>query len=72
MREEKKTCLGCKHFRLEDVHSGVCRVEKNGNPYPVKQHDDLCPLWSGCGQQYYIRRGWIKNKLSEKEEKKGS
>ena len=71
--QKEKTCLGCKHFRLEDIHSGVCRLGKSGDPYPMKLHSDLCEHWSGCGQQYYIRLGWIKNKLAKEEEnKKGS
>lgn len=72
MPKENKTCLGCNHFRLEDVHSGVCRVDKSVKPYPMKLHGDLCPKWLSCGQRYYIRRGWIKSKLAEQEEKNGS
>jgi len=72
VRQEKRTCLGCKHFRLEDIHSGICRLEKNGKPYPRKLHSDICAQWTGCGQQYFIRLGWIKSKKAEEEEKKGS
>jgi hypothetical protein len=58
---------------LEDIHSGVCRVQKEARPYPMKLHGDVCDRWSDCGQQYYIRTGWIKSKEAAAEEtKKGS
>ncbi len=72
MQREKKTCLGCKYFRLEDIHSGICRVEKDRRPYPVKLHGDLCPRWTGCGQQYFIRLGWMRSKVAAEEAKKGA
>ncbi len=28
--------------------------------YPKKSNDDLCDSWLDCGQDYYIRLGWIK------------
>ena len=64
---QKKMCLNCRHFRLDDIHSGICRVQKGLNPYPMKLHSDFCDLWHNCGQQYYIRTGWIKSKLAEAE-----
>jgi hypothetical protein len=74
MQQVKKTCLSCKYFRLEDIHSGLCRVEKKTTAYPMKLQTDLCDLWCNCGQQYYIRLGWIKNKMAalEAETEKGS
>lgn len=61
MKTKKKNCLGCKHYRLDDIHSGVCRVEKKDDGiYPLKLNDDICDCWMDCGQQYYIRKGWIK------------
>ena len=57
----KKDCLHCKHYRLDDVNSGVCRLVKL-EVYPLKRNDDSCPSWRDCGQQYYIRLGWIKAK----------
>jgi len=30
--------------------------------YPLKRNEDTCPSWRDCGQQYYIRLGWIKAK----------
>ena len=69
----KKICLSCKHFRLMDEVSGLCRVDKGeAQKYPMKLTDDSCPRWKDCGQQYYIRTGWIKsqkNKDKEKQEK---
>jgi hypothetical protein len=74
MQQNKKMCLSCRYFRLEDIHSGVCRLDKALKPYPMKLNSDLCDLWHTCGQQYYIRSGWIKSRLAaaEEEKKKGS
>lgn len=61
MRGVKENCLSCKFFRLLDVESGVCRVEKMAlADYPVKQTADRCARWRDSGQQYFIRAGWIK------------
>ena len=68
MQKKTKACLSCKYFRLDDIHSGVCRVEKGRTPYPMKLHGDLCDLWKDCGQQFYIRTGWIKSRLAVEEE----
>ncbi|KGO35595.1 MAG: hypothetical protein WBN83_02460 [Desulfoprunum sp.] len=57
----RKDCLHCKYYRLDDIFSGVCRVEKM-DIYPLKRNEDTCPSWRDCGQQYYIRLGWIKAK----------
>ncbi len=63
MNRMKSICLNCKHYRLDDIHSGVCRVEKKGDGvYPMKLNGDICDSWTDCGQQYYIRKGWIKAK----------
>jgi len=57
----KKMCLSCKHYRLKDEMSGICRVEKSDKSnYPMKLNEDICDKWKDCGQQYYIRTGWIK------------
>lgn len=56
-----KDCLHCKHYRLDDIASGVCRVAKM-DVYPPRRNEDTCPSWRDCGQQYYIRLGWIKAK----------
>jgi predicted RNA-binding protein (virulence factor B family) len=55
----KKDCLHCKLYRLDDISSGVCRLKKDV-VYPLKRNEDCCPSWRDCGQQYYIRLGWIK------------
>lgn len=69
MKTIKKNCLSCKSFRLDDINSGVCRVEKKSDGiYPLKQNEDLCEFWTDCGQQYYIRIGWIRAR-SETAEK---
>lgn len=57
----KKICLSCKYYRLTDEVSGVCRVDKKTvNPSPWKANEDTCDRWQDCGQQYFIRTGWIK------------
>ena len=61
MLHVKKICLSCRYYRLRDELSGICRVNKEGKgKYPLKRNDDSCEKWSDCGQQYYIRTGWIK------------
>ena len=63
---QERTCLNCKVFRLVDTQSGICRVDKTVEHYPMKGVKDSCELWVDAGQQYHIRLGWIK-KTSEKE-----
>ncbi len=60
---KKKNCLSCKYFRLEDSSSGVCRVDKSVEQYPIKNTEENCGEWVDSGQQYYIRLGWIKKRL---------
>ena len=70
MRQVKQICLSCKFFRLEDIHSGLCRVSRSLGEkvaYPMMKNDDTCPNWKDSGQQYYIRTGWIKSKMQEVE-----
>jgi len=55
---------------LDDPQSGVCRVDKNVDNYPMKRTDENCELWQDAGQQYYIRTGWIKRTLVKNEEAK--
>lgn len=61
----KSTCMSCKYFRIEDALSGYCRARtkesgKNTDAKPMVSHDDNCTEWADCGQQYYIRLGWVK------------
>jgi hypothetical protein len=66
----KKICLSCRHFSLQDVDSGTCKVVKGLADYPVKAVGDTCDQWRDCGQHYFIRTGWIKGRLArEKGEK---
>ncbi len=68
MKGVDKICLSCKHFRLEKVDGGICRVLKNSDKnYPVKKKTDDCVKWQDCGQQYFIRLGWIKAKSDSAE-----
>ncbi|TKB09331.1 hypothetical protein [Desulforhopalus sp. IMCC35007] len=64
--ESLKICLRCKFFRLKSVDGGVCRNEKDssGN-YPPKVNTDQCSFWEDCGQNYFIRQGWIKSQAKE-------
>ena len=66
----KEHCLNCKFFQINDVASGYCRVEVlagNGGEGEKKLKDaqDSCGKWKDCGQTYYIRLGWIRNKEKE-------
>jgi hypothetical protein len=66
MNDVKKICLSCTKFRLESVDMGLCRVDKDSEKeYPKKHKNDHCARWQNCGQQYYIRLGWIKAKLQD-------
>ena len=68
MKGVKKVCLSCKYFRLERVDRGLCRVDKDSDKnYPLKQKNDDCVRWQDCGQQYFIRLGWIKAKTASSE-----
>jgi hypothetical protein len=69
MNDVKKICLTCKSFRLDTVDSGICRVDKSfGTDYPPKGTNDVCGKWQNCGQQYFIRLGWIKAKTTQASE----
>ena len=63
---QKKICLSCRKFRLEDSSSGVCRVDQSVEYYPKKTIEESCEQWVDGGHQYHIRLGWIKKTL-EKE-----
>lgn len=61
----KMTCISCKYFRIEDPLSGFCRAlsreqEKTSGQKTMVRTDDSCGKWVDCGQQYYIRLGWVK------------
>jgi hypothetical protein len=64
----KKLCLTCKYYRLKTVQNGICRIDKKSSPdYPEKINEDSCGRWLDCGQQYYIRIGWIKARKADKQ-----
>ena len=60
----ESTCISCKFFRMKDAEGGVCRSEKNrtqpDGKKPAVEIGSSCEHWQDCGQQYYIRLGWIK------------
>ena len=66
-RVQKKICLSCRHFSLQETDSGVCKVVKGLASYPVKATEDSCDQWRDCGQQYFIRTGWIKGRLAKEK-----
>ncbi len=69
MWQAKKMCLSCRYYRLQDEMSGICRVDKDAaKNYPLKLNEDLCDEYSDCGQQYYIRKGWIRGKQNLEKE----
>lgn len=70
----KSTCMSCKFFKIEDTMSGYCRIkvrETGGenNPQPMVGKGDTCASWADCGQQYYIRIGWVKSQQKRGEKK---
>ncbi len=65
---QKKICLSCRRYRLEDPYSGVCRVDKSIKPYPKKTTEETCEKWEDGGHQYNIRCGWIKKTLAMQKE----
>ena len=65
---QKRICLSCRKFRLDDPHSGVCRVDKTVEHYPMKKTEDSCEKWVDGGHQYNIRCGWIKTTLAKEKE----
>jgi hypothetical protein len=68
MQAVKKICLSCKYFRLENIDGGICRVDKGGiKNYPRKEKNNYCGRWRNCGQQYFIRLGWLKAKTTTSE-----
>jgi hypothetical protein len=65
---QKRICLSCRKFRLEDPCSGVCRVDKTVVHYPMKTTEETCEKWEDGGHQYNIRLGWIKKTLEMKKD----
>ncbi len=57
--DNKKSCLRCKNFKLLNLEKGNCRKDR-GSEYPVKDLMDSCEDWVDCGQNYFIRKGWLK------------
>ena len=60
---QKRICLSCRKFRLEDPQSGVCRSDKTVEQYPMKSTEETCEKWEDGGQQHSIRLGWIRKTL---------
>ncbi len=61
----KTNCMSCRYYRIEDEQQGRCRVEakRTDGDSPEKavvRHDHSCGEWVDCGQQYFIRIGWLK------------
>lgn len=70
----ESTCMSCKFFKIEDVMSGYCRVQvrETGDkkaPKPMVKQDDTCHKWADCGQQYYIRLGWVRSQETQQGKK---
>jgi len=62
---KKKICMSCRTFRLVDTQSGLCRVDKTVEHYPMKTIEDSCEKWVDGGHQYNIRKGWVKSTLKK-------
>jgi hypothetical protein len=58
---------------MNSNQGGVCRVDRELAPdYPHKDIEESCDRWHDCGQQYYIRLGWLKRALAEDAGEKAS
>lgn len=58
--DKKPSCLRCKNFKLLNLEKGSCRKDKSFTEYPVVGLMDSCEDWIDCGQNYFIRKGWLK------------
>ncbi len=70
MKKKDKICLGCKHFRPTTESKGKCRVDRatiDQSAYPEMRHDDSCSSWLDAGQQYFIRLGWVKSRINNRD-----
>ena len=60
---DSTNCIGCKHFRMKSVDSGICKIRERAGRSGQEAAVAVaytCASWVDCGQQYYIRLGWIK------------
>ena len=65
------TCIRCKFFRMKDADQGLCRVDRSRGAEEIKVLTvHTCGKWEDCGQQYYIRLGWIRGQKKTREEDK--
>ena len=60
----EKQCLNCKSYKVKDEDGGFCRwsdkEKKSGKrDWPTVQTDQVCDHWQDCGQNYYVRLGWL-------------
>ena len=67
-------CMSCKFFKIEDEFSGYCKkISKTADDGKTGKHivkqDDSCGQWKNCGQQYYIRLGWVKARQKQESDK---
>ncbi|PIE65083.1 MAG: hypothetical protein CSA26_05460 [Desulfobacterales bacterium] len=69
---KEKNCLSCTYYRVKDIYTGRCRIDKAGlqkDRLPMMAHHDVCDRWEDAGQNYYIRCGWVKSMKMKREEK---
>ena len=57
--------MNCKFYKVEDAQGGYCRAGAGNAPGKEARntmvlHDHVCAQWDDCGQNYYIRLGWLK------------
>ena len=62
-------CLRCKYFRVIDTVTGKCKIDKaTTKKLPIMKHEGSCDRWLDCGQQYFIRLGWVKKQKEVNEQ----
>lgn len=68
---KKQICLSCKLFKLVDQFGGKCRLQGSthgtNDSYPTVALDHSCQHWADSGQNYFIRKGWLRAQQEKKE-----
>ncbi len=69
----EKQCINCKFYKVEDEAGGFCRksdikekVAKEN--WPKVKTADVCGYWVDCGQNYYVRLGWLQAQKKKEQD----
>ena len=69
----KKQCINCKSYKVNDEAGGFCRwsdktKKTGGQDWSQVQSDNVCDHWVDCGQNYYVRLGWLQAQKKKEQE----